>query len=181
MKKVAIVLVLVAIVAAIVVVLTDTDVVTWDVRVTDAQVEDAVTGEFPISLSAAGLADITLTNPQVELTEGSDRMVVSVDATANVVGAPVVSGNAVVETGLGFNADTGEILLDNPELLSLSIDNLVEDMPVVTGVVSEALRVALDGTPIYKVEADDVETTIAKLFLKDIKIENGYVVVTLGV
>ena len=181
MKKVAIILVLVAIVAAIVVVLTDTDVVTFDVRVTDTQVEDAVTDEFPISLSANSIADVTLANPQVELTEGSDRMVVSVDATASLAGEEIVSGNAVVETGLGFNADTGEILLDNPELLSLSIDNLVEDVPVVTSVVSEALRLALDGTPIYKVEADDVQTTIAKLFLKDIKIENGYIIVTLGV
>ena len=181
MKKVAIVLVLVAIVAAIVVVFTDSDVVSFDVRLTDSQVEEAMTDEFPISLSANGLADITLDSPQVELTEGSDRMVVSVDATANVAGARVVGGSAVVETGIGFNPDTREILLDNPELLTLSIDNLVQDLPIVTSVVSQALRAALDGTPVYKVEADDVETTIARLFLKDVRIENGLVVVTLGV
>ena len=158
---------------------------TVDITLTEDEINDALADSFPITESYVDILSVTLASPRAELTDGSDKMLVDLDAAVNL-NVPVVdidetvTGSVRVETGIGYNSSTGEIVLKEPGLLETSIDGIPDEyLEIATAVADDVLRLALDGFPIYKIEPEDFEATLASILVDDVRIEDGLLVVTL--
>lgn len=159
---------------------------TTEITITQEEIDSALADSFPISESYDDLLTITMENPRVDLTEGSDRMVIGVDASV-VLNVPeleigtTLSGSADLETGISYNPDTGEIILEEPSLVSLSIEGIPDVyLDLAVDVAGGLLTVALDGQAVYTLEPEDFQTAVASITLEGLRIENGLLVVTLG-
>ena len=159
---------------------------TTEITLDEDEINSILADSFPISESYDDVLTLTLENPRVVLEEGSDRMVVGVDASV-VLNVPEVelgatlSGSADLETGVDYKPDTGEIILKEPSLVSLTIEGIPQEYTdIATDVANEIVSVTLDGYAIYKIEPEDFETAVASITLQGVKIENGVLVITLG-
>jgi hypothetical protein len=159
---------------------------TTEITLNEEEINSILADSFPITESYDDVLTLTLENPRVVLEEGSDRMVVGVDASVvlNVpeleIGA-TLSGSADLETGVDYKPDTGEIILKEPSLVSLTIEGIPQEYTdIATDVANEIVSVTLDGFAIYKIEPEDFQTAIASITLKGVKVENGVLVITLG-
>ena len=159
---------------------------TAEITLNEEEINSILADSFPITESYDDVLTLTLENPRVVLEEGSDRMVVGVDASVvlNVpeleIGA-TLSGSADLETGIDYKPDTGEIILKEPSLTSLTIEGIPQKYTdIATDVANQIVSVTLDGYAIYKIEPEDFETAVASITLQGVKIENGVLVITLG-
>ena len=159
---------------------------TTEITLDEEEINSILADSFPITESYDDVLTLTLENPRVVLEEGSDRMVVGVDASVvlNVpeleIGA-TLSGSADLETGIDYKPDTGEIILTEPSLVSLTIEGIPQEYTdMATDVANQIVSVTLDGYAIYKIEPEDFETAVASITLQGVKIENGVLVITLG-
>jgi hypothetical protein len=111
-------------------------------------------------------------------------MLVSLNASVSLNTSGTVrsfSGTINISTGVEYNPESGEVLLEDPEVESLHFDNFPEkDLKVLTAIVNIIVGVVLDGYPIYVLEPEDIPTDIAKLLLNDVTIEDGHVVLKFG-
>jgi hypothetical protein len=160
---------------------------TTEITLNEEEINNILADSFPITESYDDVLTLTLENPRVVLEEGSDRMTVGVDASVvlNVpeleIGA-TLRGSADLETGVDYKPDTGEIILKEPSLVSLTIEGIPQEYSdMATDVANQIVSVTLDGYAIYKVEPEDFQTAVASITLEDVKIENGLLVITLGI
>jgi uncharacterized surface anchored protein len=158
--------------------------VIYEVKITEDQINSVLEEQFPVSEAYLNIMVITLESASAQLSEGSDRMLVSLNASVelkdNGTGSSY-TGTIDVSTGIGYNRETGEIFLNDPVVESLRIDNFPEEhLEILIAVVDSLVGVVLDGFPIYKLEPADIPTAITSIFLKDVKIADGYMVLTFG-
>jgi hypothetical protein len=156
----------------------------YEVKITEDQINNVLEEQFPVSETYLNIMVITLESGSAQLTEGSDRMLVSLNASValkdNGTGSSF-TGTIDVSTGVGYNPETGEVFLIDPVVDSLRIDNFPEEhLEVLTAIVDILVGEVLDGFPVYVLEAEDIPTAIASLFLKDVRIADGYLVLTFG-
>lgn len=177
------ILLFITVVAVIAIVLTNNGTI-YEVKITEDQINSALEEKFPVSETYLNILEVKLESASAQLTEGSDRMLVSLNASValkdNGTGSSF-TGTIDVSTGIGYNPETGEVFLKDPVVDSLRIDNFPEEyLEALTAIVDILVGVVLDGFPIYVLEPEDIPTAIASLFLKDVSIENGYLVLTFG-
>jgi hypothetical protein len=156
----------------------------YEVKITEDQINSELEEVFPVTETYLNILVLTLESASVQLTEGSDRMLVSLNASValknNSTGSSF-SGAINVSTGIGYDTRTGEVFLEDPVVESLRIDNFPEkDMDVLTTFVNIIVGVVLDGYTIYVLQPEDIPTAIASLLLNDVRIEDGYLVLTFG-
>lgn len=176
------ILLFITVVAVIAIVITNNGTI-YEVKITEDQINSALEEKFPVSETYLNIV-ITLESANTQLTKGSDRMLVSLNASValkdNGTGSSF-TGTIDVSTGIGYNPETGEVFLKDPVVDSLRIDNFPEEhLEALTAIVDILVGVVLDGFPIYVLEPEDIPTAIASLFLKDVRIADGYLVLTFG-
>jgi len=177
------ILLLVTVVAVLAIVLTDNGVI-YEVKITEDQINDALDEKFPVSETYLNILEVKLESASAQLTDGSNRMLVSF--TASVVlkdnGTERTFNSTIdVSTGIGYNPETGGVILINPVVENLHIDNFPEEhLEVFTEFVDILVGVVLDGYTIYVLEPEDIPTAIARLLLKDVRIADGYLVISFG-
>jgi hypothetical protein len=156
----------------------------YEYEVTEDQINSELEEVFPVSKTFLNILTLSLGSASVQLNEGSDRMLVSLNASVSLNTSGTVrsfSGTINISTGVEYNPESGEVLLEDPEVESLHFDNFPEkDLKVLTAIVNIIVGVVLDGYPIYVLEPEDIPTDIAKLLLNDVTIEDGHVVLKFG-
>lgn len=173
-----------AIVAAVLaIVLIDNEAI-FEVKITEDQINSVLEEQLPFSETYLNILVLKRESTSAQLTEGSDRMLVSLNSSValkdNGTGGSF-AGTIDVSTGIGYNPETGEVFLEDPVVESLRIGNFPEkDLEFLTAIVDILIGVVLDGYPIYVLEPEDIPTAIASLLLKDVGIEDGYLVLTFG-
>lgn len=156
----------------------------FEVKITEDQINSVLEEQLPFSETYLNILVLKRESASAQLTEGSDRMLVSLNSSValkdNGTGGSF-SGTIDVSTGIGYNPETGEVFLEDPVVESLRIGNFPEkDLGFLTAIVDILVGVVLDGFPIYVLEPEDIPTAIASLLLKDVGIEDGYLVLTFG-
>lgn len=123
-------------------------------------------------------------NPVVELLEERNRLRVGMDArlTIMVGREPLVfTGGATVTTSVRYEPETFSFYLSDVEMERLEIEGIPARY------TEQAGRLALDTVQeyvqairVYRIEAADMQTSLAQMVIKNIEVENQAVVITLG-
>jgi hypothetical protein len=160
-----------------------TDVLTYEVRITEEEINQELQNALPYSANYSDIVSFTVDNVTVELTEGSDRaaatMVGRVDVleTVNVFQATVD-----LTAGVRYEPSTGEFFLTEPEVVSVDVEGIPPALnEPVTLVADLVVGGILESYPIFTLEAEDFTTNLARLVLTEVKIEDGSLVAKLSI
>lgn len=93
-----------------------------------------------------------------------------------------IPGSVDVSGGIRFQAETGEFFLTDAVVEQLTVPGVPEQhAPRVAEAIARALRVYYDRHPVYTLQATDIRQATARLLLKDVRVADQHLVVTLGV
>ncbi|WP_027359005.1 DUF1439 domain-containing protein [Desulforegula conservatrix] len=159
------------------------------INVTDKQINEKLSENFPLKKTFL-VFELACNNPQIILTEGTEKVTISVDAKVGVNMMnnimPIGDGTIQATSGLKFNTDTGELFLNDCQVDKLDIKNIpaqyTEQITELTKFTNTTLTGLLSQHPIYVLESKDrdVDTIIGKFKLQDMQIQNGKLVLTMG-
>lgn len=168
------------------VLLTDCWNPSFDITIPKADIERGLRKKFPVSKTYAGIVEVTLSDPMLELGKNKNRLNIGVNALVSpqsFQGTKLSKGTITFSSGLAFDRKTAVIMLDNVTVDSIGLDLRPLDQRVQDGIIAvirELEREKLEGAAVYHLNPRDIRKPIAKLFLRKITIRKDAIVVTLG-
>ena len=155
------------------------------IAIPQSAIDSALAERFPDSKTYLLVFTITYSNPEVTLLEGENRVQVGLDATLKfkLNDDPLeLTGGATVISGIRYEAENHAIYLDDAKFDRLEIEGIPEKyLDKVTEIATIAAREFIESRPIYRLEAKDAKTAAAKMLLKDFKVKDQAVHVSLGI
>ena len=155
----------------------------FEIRLSEDQLLEALEKKLPFQKTFLIVFDVDLDNPRIKLVEGSDRVQAGLDVTVNVRlgNKRPINGSADVSGHVRYAPEQGEFYLVKPEIESLSIEGVPTDYAErIDETLTKALASFFKTRPIYRLKETDTKQATAKLVLKDVAVEKGDLVLTLG-
>jgi hypothetical protein len=152
------------------------------IEITPEQIQERLEKKFPIKKKYLMVLELTLADPEVTLTEGSDRVGFGLSASTNViVNAEDLEGKARMTSAIHYDRKEGALLLVDPRVEELTISPLDERYrDGVREVANLAAEEYLDAYELYRLDQSDFKQKIAKLIIKDVVVDDGLLKITLG-
>ena len=152
------------------------------IKITPEQIQEKLNPVFPISKKYLAVFKLTLKDPTVSLTEGSNRIGFGVTAVTNVsVSDTDLAGRAHMTAGIRFDPEEASLSLVDPLVETLDISVLPEkyhdEVMLAAGI---AAKEYLDDYEVYRLELSGIRQAIAKMVLKSVLVEGGVLNITLG-
>jgi len=152
---------------------------------TESQVYDKLSEKLPFSDSYLFVFNVQLDNPRVSLKSGTDRIGLGIDIGLNIKFVELeepLTGSADVTTGISYNQDEAAFYLTDPQIDKLSLNGVPSEYTEkANDVVNSALLVYMKNNPVYSITASDRNALAAKMLLKEVKIQDAELVLTLGI
>jgi hypothetical protein len=140
------------------------------------RIQDEVSKNFPQTYEKLATS-ITMHDPLVILKKGDDLLEMRIKITAKI---PLIGdkyGYFSAKSSLQFNKEDLTVCIKDPKIDIVNINGLPEKLiPNVKKLADVALERFLNNRTIYKIEED-----LKSGFIKDIKIDDGKVIVVLGI
>ena len=155
---------------------------TYEIRISQAQLEQKLAERLPLT-QRYPLVSVTLAQPRVHLNEDSERVDFGLNMTVNTntSGSQLLGAQIDVSSSLRYDAERGAIFLDQPVMDKLVVQGLDERRTAMAQVALEAAMASfLAQQPVYTLNASDTRQRVARMAVRDIKVENGVVVLILG-
>jgi hypothetical protein len=143
------------------------------------ELQQAIALGFPVEKTYLAVVHTRLSDPVVELKEGSDRigLTVAVEIGLQGVGKPT-RGSASLSCRIRYEPAEGSFYADDPSVDRLSLDGHPEGA---TGAITWIVKGLLAHHPIYTLPSSGFGRSAAKLVLKDVRVQNGALRLTLSV
>lgn len=150
------------------------------IAMTQSEIQSVLDERFPAGKSAL-IFTVTFQDPKVRLEHGSDRIRFEITARTNFkVNDVHPEGRGTIESEIGYNPGKGEFYLREP-VLELEIGGLDRKQ---TLLVNEAANTILESHisryPIYRLKKTSLKENMARLVLRDVRVEGGLLKITLG-
>lgn len=155
----------------------------YKIVITQEQINTALQEKFPLTRSFLILR-LTYANPRVTLLPHADRIQVGLDAELNIqiLAEPKnLSGSALVNCGLIYRAEKQQFFLSDPVIEKLAFEGIpAQHLTKVNTIATKLARDYLQQSPVYTLKANNAKTAAAKLLLKEVKVKDGEIHLTLG-
>jgi hypothetical protein len=144
----------------------------FNMELDQATLQDGLSRAFPVQRNEAFIT-VQLSQPQVILKEGSDRIGLRTRATVYLPGGSKLSGTTAVDGKLRYAAKNNALYLDQARVRELRIDGLPEmAQQQVLGIANTLVRTLLDTQPLYVVPNDQSSSLLNKQISK-LEVKNG--------
>jgi len=152
------------------------------VELTPREIQEKLEDAFPITEKYLMVFELTLADPEVGLTEGSDRIGFGLSAITNVrVDGEDVTGRAEMTAGLRYDSAKGALFLADPRVEALKLSMLPEKYENdVLAAANLAAKEFLKEHEIYSLDQADFKQAMAKLVLKDVVVSDGVLKMIFG-
>lgn len=149
----------------------------FNVEMDQATLQQELSRAFPVQRDEA-FVSVQLSQPQVILKEGSDRIGVKAMATVILPGDNKISGNTYVDGKLRYEEKTNALYLDQAMVRELNIDGL-PDMArqEVLRMANLLVRSFLDKQPVYVFRDDKSSASLIKKRISKVEVKNGRLIV----
>jgi len=155
---------------------------TYEIRISQAQLEQKLAERLPLT-QRYPLVSVTMAQPRVHLSEDSERVDfgLNMTVTTNTSGSQLLGAQIDVSSSLRYDAERGAIFLDQPVMDKLVVQGLDDRRTAMAQVALEAAMASyLAQQPIYTLNASDARQRVARMKVRDIKVDKGVLVVILG-
>jgi len=147
----------------------------------ETQLQARLDALFPLEKDYLFVIRVVLTEPDLRLVEGSDRIDFGVRVALNVGDLSGLAGRARLSGSLRYDPTRGAFFLDRAELEQLSVEDLPELLRErAEGAVAAVSRQYFDRYPIHRLQRNDLEQVAARLVLKDVRVVGRQLRLTLG-
>ncbi len=152
-------------------------------KFSEPQLEQKLDEQMPFTKTYLGIFDVVLTEPRVDLVDGSDRVKAGVDVTLNIKlgGQSLPLGGTIdVSGGVEYRPEKAEFFLTN----SVIEDIQIQGIPALyskkaSSVMTSAISYFYETRPIYVLDDSTAKNIATRLVLKDVDVHNEKLVVTL--
>lgn len=153
------------------------------IEITQQELQEKLAKEFPISRTYLVVLKLTLSDPEVVLKDGSDRIGFGVSAATNIeIDGKDLEGKARLSAGVRYHRDQGALVLADPRVEELAVSLLpVKYQDELLAAADLATAEFLQDYAIYKLKPADFKQRLAKLVLQGVVVEDGVLKVKLGV
>ncbi len=153
------------------------------IELTEDQIQQRLDAIFPVEKSVLLILDVTLSDPRVGLEDGADRVSFGMTATVMLPGdkPKSLTGAGTITAGLRYDAVQHAFFLDDPVIDKLEIQGI--PIPYVERVNKVVMRLTRDricNQPIYTLKPHELEQAVARMVLKDLVVQDGKLIITLG-
>lgn len=155
--------------------------VEYDIKLSQEELQEKIEKKFPFEKKKFFTKTI-LSNPKVMLKDGIDKIFINSDITFIAPGN--ISFDAYVELNgkIFYNNKKKEIYLQNLEIETLVMDQIpLKFQNTLKVTLEKILPIILNRYPIYTIKSNDFKKAITAMLLKNIKVENNFMIITLGV
>ena len=147
---------------------------------TRQELQEKVASEFPLK-KRTSLVTVNFLNPRILLSQESDRIGISLDMEVSAPGFKAVTGHLEADGGLEYRPDSGEFVFTEGRVLTFEL----ADIPTaysrtIEQVGAKLVKTYLSDLTLYRLKQDNFKHALAKLVLKSVAVENGEVVVEIG-
>ncbi|WP_282610157.1 DUF1439 domain-containing protein [Pelagibius sp. Alg239-R121] len=153
-------------------------------RFTEDQLQEKLAKKLPFTKTYLLFFEVTLDNPRITLTEGSSRVQAGLDLGLNIQigGQPKPLGGAVDASGIpSYVPEAGAFYLTDPVIENLGVQGIPAKYATkVKNVLTKALAAYYAEHPILTLKETSVKQSAVQLVLKSVVVENGKLVITLG-
>lgn len=157
---------------------------TYEVRISRDQIEQGLAEKMPIQKTYLYIFDLTLDNPRVALEQSNGLIKAGLDIRLKILGreeAREFNGSVDASGALKYVAGDGQFYLSGLVIDKLTIEGLdPQKTGKVRGILQTALGEYLAARPIYTLKGDEFKGVAAKLVLRDVKVSDDELLVTLG-
>ena len=147
-------------------------------------IQNAVSKKVPLEKRFALIFKLTVHQADVLLTEGSDRIGIDAAAVLNIgLGKEPKSldGSINADTSLSYNQDTFCFYLHNPVVHGLTIQGIPQRYTDRVSKASQSmLHKHLPTIRVYRISDKNLKMKLARAVLKDVRVKDGKLHVTLG-
>ena len=147
------------------------------------ELQKALERGFPVEKTSLLVLKVELREPIVTLEERSDRLRFDAKVRVGFLETEAgLQGTVGVSCRIRYDPAAGAFFADDPKVERLSIDGHPKSLlEKTTGAITWVLKGVLDRTPVYSLPAGDVRPAFARLLLKDVRVRNGKLCLTLGI
>lgn len=159
---------------------------TFTVRLSADALNQHLAERLPMQASYRNLVNVELRDSQIELSEGSDRITVISSIRAGVGGGPMQliarDGQVTISSAIRYEPSNGTFYAVDPRLEDLSIEGVfpktsLEHAQKAMAQVQEQLFREL---PVYRLDSQEVRQAVARLVLREVRVENQQLHLVLG-
>ncbi|WP_111978422.1 DUF1439 domain-containing protein [Algibacillus agarilyticus] len=152
----------------------------YTVELTEQALQQKVSAMMPMKKKRL-FVTIILSDPQVTLSQDSNKIGIFTHVTAMMPGGIQGSGRAKIKGSLSYNTDTGAFHFHDPIIEKLEVDDVPEKFTAkVKQLAQLAMTKAMTIYPIYKFKDNNLKHKLAKAALESIEVKNKTLYVTLS-
>ncbi|MDH4183157.1 MAG: DUF1439 domain-containing protein [Nitrospinota bacterium] len=152
----------------------------YTITLTRQDVQSQIDPQFPITEETL-FSSVTLKNPKLDLTEGSDRIGIIVDAAVSALGGIEAAGLVHIDGALRYVKETGEFLLNDATARSVEIEGLSGMARAkVAEMLTAVIRDYFDKNPIFRLKKDTIAEAMVMSALKSVTVKDGKLQLELG-
>lgn len=160
---------------------------------TEEQLAAQLNEKFPFDKAYFFVINLHFANPKLALEDGSDRISFGCEVETNIKlelnsekrSRPLpgsLHGAAKLSGKIRYEPDNGAFFLDEPKVESLDIAGVPEKWRRrVSEAVARATGEFLSRAPVYKLRPTDMKKAAARLILRDVKVLDKKLILTMGV
>jgi hypothetical protein len=154
------------------------------VRISQAQLQEKLNAKLPLTETYLFIIDVTLTNPRVHLVNGSERINGGLDVVLDLrwgKDSKQFTGTVDFSGGIKYMPEEGKFFLIDPVIDKLEVQGVPDEYAEkVKSGLTKALTRYYSLNPVYSLQATSGKELAAKFVLKKVVVENGELVLTLG-
>ena len=147
---------------------------------TRQELQEKVATEFPLE-KRKSLVTVNFLNPRILLTQESDRIGISLDMEVSAPGLKSVTGHMEADGRLEYRPEGGEFALADGRIRTFELEQVPGKYSrIIEEVGAKLAKAYLSSVILYRLKQDDFKHSLAKLVLRSVAVENGEVVVEIG-
>ena len=155
----------------------------YDIRITGEDINRRLAEKFPVTKTHLHLFKTTFSNPRVALLENTDRLSMGINVAVEMPSRgqqETMLGTATVVSGLAFNSKKGQLFLKDPVIENLSLADAGGRKLEIGGALGAVLQDYLTRVPVYTLKETSIKKYFIRHSIKDVKIKDGAVIVSVG-
>lgn len=144
------------------------------VEISQAELQNKVSAMMPLE-KKTGFIDIILSNPKIELLEGSNEIGIfsHIDATVPKAKNAKGSGSVKVIGTIEYRPETGAFFFKNPKIEKLQIQKLPDKYAVTIRTFAQpVIKKVLAKYPVYTLKDDNLKQKLAKALLQSVSVKD---------
>ena len=152
------------------------------IHLSASEIQSEISRKFPVGKSDLAYR-YRFDNPKVSIDEATNQVSMMVGAEASALGSKTVRGHLGVSGSLRYDSSQGSLYLDQPRALIADLE--MADLPekvraVASSLLAKGLEECLRREPLYRLNDKDSLMALLRRNLKSLRVQNGEVVIELG-